>query len=256
MAGRQPIHVLRRWVVALLTLVWFVPASASAEPPGLGPDVPPPPPPMTILVVGDSIAHDLGVALTRSLATQPGITVVNRGRAITGLVRDDYYDWPGALATILADTRADAAVVSIGMNDRQAITENGVILARFSDDWRNRYADRASAMMTQLEQAGIPTFWMGMPTARNRTFSRDMAFINQVFEETASRHPGVTYVSMWDLTADAAGNYQAYGPDAAGRPQPLRAADGMHFSVHGIRLVVGHLVSVMNRVLGVSLAAS
>ena len=115
-------------------------------------------------------------------------------------MRDDYFDWPAHLETVLAQIDADVVVVSIGTNDRQAITLDGVIHQRFTDSWRTIYGERASGVMERLTQEGVETFWMGLPSARNRVFANDMAFINGILEESAAAF------SARAVRADLAGN--------------------------------------------------
>jgi hypothetical protein len=47
-----------------------------------------------ILVVGDFIAGSLGEGLATAFETTPGIVVERRTNGSSGIVRDDYYDWP------------------------------------------------------------------------------------------------------------------------------------------------------------------
>lgn len=208
---------------------------------------------MTILVIGDSVAQQIGHGLTQVLATVPGVEVINRGRASTGLVRNDFYDWPAQLDALLAQRRPDVAVVAIGMNDRQPITQGGTHYERFSDAWRALYGERAGRMMERLTAAGVPVIWLGMPIARSGQFSDGMRVINAVFQETAAGRPGVTYVPTWDLTTDEAGRYTPYARDASGRLRSIRTDDGMHFTMHGSMMIAAHVLAVMNRELGLSL---
>ena len=206
------------------------------------------------MVAGDSIAHDLGNGLARALGALPQVTVINQGRAISGLVREDFLNWQTELPRLLDQQPVDAVVISIGMNDRQNITEGGRILQRFTPDWETAYQARASRLMQTVTGRGLPLVWMGMPTARARTFHNDMAAINTIFTRAAAQDPAVSLVPMWDLTSDATGNYIETQLDAAGRSRRLRADDGMHLSVYGVQVVSGAIVAELSRRLGVSLA--
>ena len=200
--------------------------------------------PITILVVGDSLAAQLGRSLVGAFAGDPVVQVLNRGRASTGLVRDDFYDWPAALDRLLAQYDIDIAVVSVGMNDRQAITAGGAIHPRFGDSWHRLYGERVDRMMQRLAGAGIPAYWMGMPASGGPAFSRGMQTINAVFEARAAANR-VTFVPTWDLTTDSAGNYTPYGQDAEGRARRMRDADGFHFTRFGSRVLTARLLDAM-----------
>ena len=205
-----------------------------------------------ILVVGDSLAQQIGWGLTQELAGDPRVEVLNRGRASTGLVRNDFFDWPASLSQALANQRLDAVVVSVGMNDRQNIAMSGAILQRFTDAWQAAYADRVDRMMGLLEAAGVPGFWMGMPISRSRSFSQGIQVINGVFENVAARRPGIAYVPLWRLTTDANGAYTAYGRTADGRTGISRTDDGMHMTSFGSRMIASHLIGEMGAVLQVA----
>lgn len=225
-----------------LALAWLGGAMRAAEAAG----------PARILVVGDSLANQIGWGLDQALSGNPRFEVLNRGRASTGLVRDDYYDWPAQLAQLLSGQRFDAVVVSIGMNDRQNIALPGAILPRFSDPWRAAYAERVDHMMSIIEAAGVPGFWMGMPIARSASFSRGMRVINEVFENVAADRPGIAYFPMWGLTSDGTGAYTSYGRTPDGRTGVIRTDDGMHLTSFGSRLIADYLLRDMDAVLEVA----
>lgn len=205
-----------------------------------------------ILVIGDSLAHQIGWGLNQLVGRTPNLDVVNRGRASTGLVRDDFYDWPRAFERLLGSERFDVIVVSIGMNDRQNISLPGSILPRFSDDWRSVYGERVDHMMGLIESTGTPGFWMGMPIARSASFSRGMRVINSVFELVAANRPGIAYMPLWDLTTDANGTYTRYGRTVDGRTGVIRSDDGMHMTGFGSVFIAGHLLQRIEPVLQVA----
>jgi hypothetical protein len=202
--------------------------------------------PATILVIGDSLAAQIGYALEAAVADDPAVAVLNRGRASTGLVRDDFYDWPAALDRLLARHDVDVAVVSIGMNDRQGMTAEGTVHRRFGDSWTRLYGRRVDSVMRRLNGAGIPTYWVGLPAAASRSFSEGMRRINAIFEARAFANR-VTFVPTWGLTTDEAGNYTPYGRDARGRAGLMREQDGFHFTRFGSRVLAAHLLEAMDR---------
>ena len=208
--------------------------------------------PSRILVIGDSLAQQIGWGLTQELGGDPRFEVVNRGRPSTGLVRNDFYDWPANLSQLLNSQRFDAVVVSVGMNDRQNIAASGAVLQRFSEDWQAAYGERVDRMMGLIEDSGVPGFWMGMPISRSQSFSRGMRVINNVFEAVVTRRPGIAYVPLWSLTTDANGAYTPYGQTADGRTGVTRTDDGMHMTGFGSRMIASHLLREMGAVLQVA----
>ena len=207
---------------------------------------------LTVLVAGDSLAADLGASLSRMLAEAPRVTVINRGRASTGLVRNDYYDWPAAARRLVAEFDIDVAVISVGMNDRQGMAVPGAVYPRFSDEWRAEYADRAESVMAVFRDAGAEVFWMGMPIAQSASFSDGMRVINDIVADAADR-AGVAFVETWDLTTDAQGNYTAYAVDGQGRLRPIRHDDGFHLTAYGTEIVINRVLGRIEAALGASL---
>ena len=50
--------------------------------------------PFVVAVVGDNLAQWLATGLTDAFPSGSGVTVVNKSLDSSGLVRDDFYDWP------------------------------------------------------------------------------------------------------------------------------------------------------------------
>ncbi len=200
---------------------------------------------LEVLVIGDSLGHEIGVTLSRMAQSDGRFAVVNRGRASTGLVRTDFYDWAAAAERLLAERRFDAVVVSVGMNDQQNIAQGGEIHQRLGESWRRIYRERAEDLMARLSRAGAQVYWMGLPSARNGRFSQGMRTINGLFEAAAAAE-GVVLVPVWDLTVDDRGRYIERGAAEDGRSGRIRADDGMHFTTLGYDIIVRRLIDTMS----------
>jgi hypothetical protein len=57
-----------------------------------------------ILLVGDFLAGGTADGLSAAFAQAPGVIVVDRSNGSSGLVRDDYYDWPGEARGIVEES--------------------------------------------------------------------------------------------------------------------------------------------------------
>ena len=53
-----------------------------------------------VLVVGDFIAGSVGEGLATAFEATPGIRVERRTNGSSGIVRDDYYNWPESLPAL------------------------------------------------------------------------------------------------------------------------------------------------------------
>ena len=108
--------------------------------------------PLRIGVVGDSVAGDLARGLHKLLRTRDTIEVIKFTKPATGLMRDDVYDWRGALEGFVRKHRLDVVTVMIGGNDRQSIWMNGRRLTFGSREWQEEY-ERRVARFTRGERA-------------------------------------------------------------------------------------------------------
>ena len=201
-------------------------------------DAPPSPPPMTpvnIAVIGDSLSIFLAQGLQEIYADRPAVTFTRRNRESSGLVRDDYHDWPKALRELLAAGQTfDAVVIMIGSNDRQQLRdENGVHEPR-SERWNELYAKRVEAIIAIARERKVPLIWIGMPTMRADRFRADMLAFNDIYRREA-KTAGIAYVDVWEAFAAEDGDYVINGPDVGGEIVRLRTADGVHFTKAGAR---------------------
>lgn len=197
--------------------------------------------PLRIGVVGDSLAGDLARGLHKLVGGRHRHTVVKFTKPATGLMRDDVYDWAGALRGFLGKTKLDVVAVIIGGNDRQSIWKDGDRLDLGSAAWRAEYERRIARFMDVLAKSGARIYWVGLPVVRSDRMSRDYRGINAVQRAQARRH-GFAYVSLWEAFADARGDYTSFGRNIDGVKRRLRKKDGMHFTIDG-ELLLAHLVA-------------
>ena len=80
-----------------------------------------------ILVLGDAMADWLAYGLEGVYADQPDMGVIRKHKTVSGLIKyqpkGDPADWAAAAKGILANEKADAIVVMLGLEDRVAIRE-------------------------------------------------------------------------------------------------------------------------------------
>jgi hypothetical protein len=204
-----------------------------------------------VVVFGDSLADGLWTGVYRSLRRDDRFEVVRHTRVSSGLSRPDYYDWQSALDEYLARHDVDAAVISVGLNDAQPVFHDGRWEHGFgTEPWNEIYRERVGAFMARLSEAGIPAFWIGLPTVRSTSFGEKIVHINEIYRELAAEH-GVVFVPTRELTADEHGEYAAYVADDSGRSRLIRANDGVHFTTRGYELLADRLLAAMGQRLAI-----
>ncbi len=195
-----------------------------------------------VAVMGDALGSLLSNGLEEVLADTPDIKILRDSKPSSGLVRDDFYDWPKAAREIAGGgQKIDVAVMMIGSNDRQQIRQGDETLDPMTQGWRERYAARVDMVLQPFRDRKIPVVWVGLPVMKNESFSADMAKLNEIFQERARRQ-GDVFVDLWEAFSDEKGQYSAFGPDIDGEIVKIRSADGVHFTPAGA-VSIGHFVA-------------
>ena len=194
----------------------------------------PPTAPFVVAVIGDSLAQWLTTGLTEAYPAGQGVTVVGKARESTGLVRDDFYDWPKALRELVNGTHLDALVVMIGSNDRQPLRGAAGPEEPLSAGWETLYGKRIDALIEIAREKKISVLWVGMPIMKSERYSQDIGAINAL-DRTRAEASGAKFIDVFDAFADEKGQYSAFGPDVDGQIVKLRTGDGIHFTTFGAR---------------------
>ncbi|TAL81082.1 MAG: DUF459 domain-containing protein [Beijerinckiaceae bacterium] len=193
------------------------------------------PPSFFVAVLGDSLGQMLDQGLTEELADRPEIAVLRKTHDSSGLVRDDFYDWPKAVKDLLASgQKINVAVILIGSNDHQPLRVDGVTYEPGSPKWAEIYAQRVETICKLFHDAKIPLLWVGLPIMKSDRLSSEMASFNDIYRDHVAK-AGATFVDIWDAFGDENGRFSVYGPNVTGQVVRLRTSDGIHFTKAGAR---------------------
>ncbi|MBN9055602.1 MAG: DUF459 domain-containing protein [Rhizobiales bacterium] len=206
-----------------------------------------------VLVVGDFIAGSLGDGLDAAFETTPGIRVERRTNGSSGIVREDYYNWPASLPALIAETRPALIVVSMGANDRQQMTVAGEKEKFRSDAWTREYEARVARIAALARQDGKPLLWMGMPPFQSSALTADMTTLNNLYRAGAEKAGG-EFVDIWDGFVDEDGKFVISGSDINGQQVRLRGSDGINFTKAGKRKLAFYVEKEIRRLLGAAAA--
>ncbi len=109
----------------------------------VNPDKPVVPPSYFVTVLGDSLGQTLGQGLVEAFADRPEVAISRKGKDSSGLVRDDFFDWPKTVRDLLASReKINMAVILIGSNDHQPLRVDNVTYEPDSPKWMEIYASR------------------------------------------------------------------------------------------------------------------
>ncbi|MFC3074424.1 SGNH/GDSL hydrolase family protein [Shinella pollutisoli] len=202
-----------------------------------------------VLVVGDFIAGGLGEGLEEAFETTPGIVVERRTNGSSGVVRDDYYDWPANLPGLIAETAPAVVVVSMGANDRQQMTVADAKEKFRSEGWTKEYEARVARIAALARQGGRPLFWVGMPAFQSSAMTADMTTLNTIYRAQVEKAGG-EFIDIWDGFVDEEGRFVTSGSDINGQQVRLRGSDGINLTKAGKRKLAFYVEKEIRRVLG------
>lgn len=181
--------------------------------------------PLRLKLYGDSVGGDLAWAMYMKAADHPQIKYWRFAKPSTGIVRPDYFSWPGHFREDLAHHSYGAVVFMSGANDGQGMVVDGHAQAFGSPAWLKEYHRRVGAAMDLFLKNRVKrVYWVGMPEMGDPEFSALMADINEVAEaEAKKRAPAVRFIDAWAILDGPSGDYVA----------AYRQPDGVHLSDKG-----------------------
>jgi hypothetical protein len=212
-------------------------------------------PNVQIAVFGDSLADHLAKGLDDAFEDNADVAVIDRAKGDSGLVRKDVVDWPKAAEEYLqANPKVRYGLVMVGANDRQPIRDGENTVDPMTDRWKELYRARVEAMVKPFTDHKIPLIWVGLPPMQSQSMTRDLAALNDLVRETATK-AGATYVDVWPGFVDDRDRYAVSGPDPEGQITRLRTSDGVHFTKAGSRKLAHFADIELKRLMGTATPA-
>lgn len=202
-----------------------------------------------ILVVGDFMAKGLYDGLKVAFAQSPGVRVLEETSGSSGLVRDDYFDWPENLPGFLDEHQPTIVIVMIGSNDRQELRLPEGRLAVRSESWVNEYSKRIGEISQIIRDRNLPLIWVGSPSYKSSSMSADMAAINDM-TRTVVAETGGEFVDIWEGFVNENGQFVFTGSDIKGQQVRLRTSDGIRMTRAGRRKLAFYTEKPLRKLLG------
>ncbi len=203
----------------------------------------------TILVIGDFMAKSLSDGLRTAFNKAPGVVVLRRSNGSSGLVRDDYYDWPEKLPVVLDEVKPSIVIIMVGSNDRQEIRQGRNRISVRSEKWVSDYSSRVESMAKAVRSRNIPLLWVGIPPYKSASMSADMLAINGIVRKVVEDQQG-EFIDIWDGFVDEGGKFVYTGSDIIGQQVRLRTSDGIRMTRAGRRKLAFYVEKPLRRLLG------
>ena len=191
--------------------------------------------PLRLWVGGDSLAAGPSWAVFLDAAATGVIKPQAEYQVGTGLVRNEFWDWPKHMDAVVRARNPQISIFMVGANDDQGIDVNGTSVRPPDQAWVDEYRRRVDSLMESMTADGRRLLWIGMPPMRDATYSQSMGLVDQVFQEESAKHRRVTYIDAWTLFSapGSPGTYAQYLPNASGQSTNMRLDDGIHLNVEG-----------------------
>lgn len=166
------------------------------------------------------------------------------GKNGTGLTRSDSYDWALQAGKITETWKPAAAILSIGLNDRQDVIEPGGARATYGTPaWEDAYRSRIVQFLEATGMSGAAVMLLGLPALRDSAANADARLKNRLFAEAVAKvgKPAIVYVEPWQAPNAESGSFVSASPGPTGGLIQVRAPDGLHFTAAGYDLVSAYL---------------
>lgn len=202
-----------------------------------------------VMVIGDFMGTQLAQGLERQFAKNPGIVIVEKTVALSGMVRDDVKDWPGDISAMIDEVQPIAVVALVGMNDRQLIRSDKGRLQKLTEEWIAEYERRADTLARNIREKRVPMIWVGLPPVSKGRMNADYVKFNEIYRQTVEAYGGI-YVDVWDGFLDTEGRYVRSGPDVNGQIVSLRRSDGINMTRSGYDKLAFFAEKAIKRITG------
>lgn len=200
-----------------------------------------------VLVIGaSSIQFALGVELERAFPRYEKVKVKRFGQLATSLARPDFFNWQEKAKSLIEEFKPDLIVTNFGGNDAQDILQpDGTKVSYDGPEWEPAFEGLVTDLIELGKKNGAETVMIGMPVMRDDKFTKKMRRLNAAMKK-ATEAAGALYVSTWELSANAKGEYLTQG-SFEGKRGLLRTSDGVHYSKLGARIVVEATLELIER---------
>ncbi|MET0739881.1 MAG: GDSL-type esterase/lipase family protein [Acidimicrobiales bacterium] len=192
--------------------------------------------PTRVLLVGDSVMHQLGDALIDQAPR--GVKVRNEAVWGSGLLSPWFVDWPANLNDLLDQYDPDIVVFLFVGNynfggDHEYETASGVrIPDRTSPAFFRAWQAQAEHMTERAAEAGAEVAWILPPPMSGPDGQAVVDGLRDVYEQVAE-DTGAELIDANDVLARENGSFLARGTNADGESVPLRSPDGVHLAPTG-----------------------
>jgi hypothetical protein len=192
-------------------------------------------------VFGDSFGEGIWAGLYNDLRDDPDFQVHRFAKQSTGFTRYSSLNLLDDAKAKLAEQPVDIAVINFGANDTQDIYNEGRLMPYMSSDWQRVVGQRVRAFVDLFRSRGTSVVWVGLPRMRKPAFDDQIQQMNRFYAGLMCELK-VPFIDTLPKSIDPQGAYTEYlKPVGSGEPIRARAADGIHMSMTGYRILIADM---------------
>ena len=148
-----------------------------------------------VFVLGDSLAGGLYAGMERLTIGNKEIKVGGRFKEDSGIARPEFYDWNDAIPKILESNKVDIAVILIGTNDAQPMTDGVERLEFGTPQWTALYSREVDRLINTLKQGGAAIYWVSLPPMAAPSYNASITEIAAIQKRQAEA-ASIKYVDV------------------------------------------------------------
>jgi hypothetical protein len=181
-----------------------------------------------VFVLGDSLAGGLYAGMQRLTVGNKEIKVGGRFKEDSGIARPEFYDWNDAIPKILESNKVDIAVILIGTNDAQPMTDGVERLEFGTPQWTALYSREVDRLINTAKQGGAAVYLVSLPPMQAASYNASITEIAAI-QKRQAQAASIKYIDVRPQLTDADGKMMIRGPDDTGDMRKIRDNDGIHF---------------------------
>jgi hypothetical protein len=197
-----------------------------------------------VLLIGDSIMKQGGEYVEEALESRDdigSIAVENAGVNGSGLLTPGEYDWHREAEELVAELDPEIIVVlfvgNYASGDGRYVGPDGQPVEGYTPEFFSAWGAEADRLMEILTADGAEVYWVQPPPMLLDEGARRVSELRTTYQLLADRWPGTGVIDGTAALAGTDGGFSWELPDDTGAPQVARAADSVHLTAFGSRLL-------------------